>query len=205
MPTGRRAGELTDARRRLSDKRGRETRNNGARAYVIGRRSLPVSCPARVLIDDFHHIRHLTAPPPPRFVCLGAPLATCALPKGVCYLLTYLIRSRASDRGLRLSPTSRVVRDCGYTRRFDRSYVPPPRTGRRGRTRTAAHGEPRFAPLSPEGTRAATRRTPGRRVEPWLSSCRAVEAPSSRCRGAVKALPVEPVELLSSSCRACRA
>ena len=49
----------------------------------------PASCPARVLIDDFHHIRHLTAPPPPRFVCLGAPLATCALPKGVCYLLTY--------------------------------------------------------------------------------------------------------------------
>ena len=48
-------------------------------------------CPARVLIDDFHHIRHLTAPPPPRFVCLGAPLATCALPKGVCYLLTYLL------------------------------------------------------------------------------------------------------------------
>ena len=32
------------------------------------------------------------------------------------------------------------------------------------------------------------------RFEPWLSSCRAVEAPSSRCRGAVKALPVEPVE-----------
>ena len=31
-------------------------------------------------------------------------------------------------------------------------------------------------------------------LEPWLSSCRAVEAPSSRCRGAVKALPVEPVE-----------
>ena len=90
MPTGRRAGELTDARRRLSDKRGRETRNNGARAYGTGRRPLPVSCPARVLIDDFHHIRHLTAPPPPRFVCLGAPLATCALPKGDCYLLTYL-------------------------------------------------------------------------------------------------------------------
>ena len=31
-------------------------------------------------------------------------------------------------------------------------------------------------------------------VEPWLSSCRAVEAPSRRCRGAVEALPVEPVE-----------
>ena len=34
--------------------------------------------------------------------------------------------------------------------------------------------------------------------EPWLSSCRAVEALSRRCRGAVEALPVEPVELLSS-------
>ena len=41
------------------------------------------------------------------------------------------------------------------------------------------------------------------RVEPWLSSCRAVEAPSRHCRGAVEALcrgavealPVEPVEL----------
>ena len=69
-------------------------RSNGARARAVrdtGRRSLPAYCPARVLIDDFHHIRHLTAPPPPRFVCLGAPLATCALPKGVCYLLTYLL------------------------------------------------------------------------------------------------------------------
>ena len=27
-----------------------------------GRRSLPAYCPVRVLIDDFHHIRHLTAP-----------------------------------------------------------------------------------------------------------------------------------------------
>ena len=32
---------------------------------------------------------HLTAPPPPRFVCLGAPLATCALPKGVCVGFCY--------------------------------------------------------------------------------------------------------------------
>ena len=62
MPTGRRAGELTDARRRLRDRRGRETRSNGARAYGIGRRPLLASCPARVLIDDFHRIRHLTAP-----------------------------------------------------------------------------------------------------------------------------------------------
>ena len=45
--------------------------------------------------------------------------------------------------------------------------------------------------------------------EPWLSSCRAVEAPSRRCRGTVEVLsrccrglacrvPVEPVEFLSS-------
>jgi hypothetical protein len=60
-------------------------------AYGTGRRPLTAHCPARVLIDDFHHIRHLTALPPPRFVCLGAPLATCALPKGVTYLLTYLL------------------------------------------------------------------------------------------------------------------
>ena len=25
-------------------------------------------------------------------VCLGTPLATCALPKGVCYLLTYVLK-----------------------------------------------------------------------------------------------------------------
>ena len=61
------------------------------------------------------------------------------------------------------------------TRRFDRSYVPPPRTGRRGRTRTAAHGEPRFAPLSPEGTRAATRRTPA----PGAPGRAAAERPDS--------------------------
>ena len=48
--------------------------------------------PARELIDDFHHFRYPTAPLPPRFVCLGTPLATCALPKGVGflgYLLTF--------------------------------------------------------------------------------------------------------------------
>ena len=44
------------------------------------------------------------------------------------------------------------------------------------------------------------------RVEPWLSSCRAVEAPSRHCRGAVEALcrgAVEalPVSSLSSYCR----
>ena len=40
--------------------------------------------------------------PPPRFVCLGAPLATCALPKGVCYLLTtyYLLVPGTRDRRL---------------------------------------------------------------------------------------------------------
>ena len=36
-------------------------------------------------------------PLPPRSVCLGSPLATCALPKGVCYLLTYYETSRLSS------------------------------------------------------------------------------------------------------------
>ena len=43
------------------------------------------------LIDDFHHIGP-DRPLPPRSECLGFPLATCALPKGVCYLLTYLLK-----------------------------------------------------------------------------------------------------------------
>ena len=46
---------------------------------------------------------------------------------------------------------------------------------------------------------ALPRATPHTALEPWLSSCRAVEAPSRRCRGAV--------EVLSRCCRglACRA
>ena len=32
--------------------------------------------------------------PLPRFVCLGTPLATCALPLGVFYLLTYLLTTQ---------------------------------------------------------------------------------------------------------------
>ena len=43
-------------------------RNSGARASEIGRRPLLARRPARVLIDDFHRIRHPTAP---RSVCLG--------------------------------------------------------------------------------------------------------------------------------------
>ena len=39
------------------------------------------------LTDDFHQPQH--SDPPPRLVCLGTPLATCALPTGVFYLLTY--------------------------------------------------------------------------------------------------------------------
>ena len=89
-PASRRADRRSATAQR--QERERDAHSNGARAYGTGRRPLPASCPARVLIDDFHHIRHLTAPPPPRFVCLGAPLATCALPKGVCYLLTYLLK-----------------------------------------------------------------------------------------------------------------
>ena len=36
--------------------------------------------------------RSCTRIPPPRFVCLGIPLATCALPSGVFYLHTYCTR-----------------------------------------------------------------------------------------------------------------
>ena len=39
-------------------------------------------------------------------------------------------------------------------------------------------------------------------VEPWLSSCRAVEAPSSRCRGRCRGLACRALSSLSSSCRA---
>ena len=47
---------------------------------------------------------------------------------------------------------------------------------------------------SAEAVRPGGVRRSASELEPWLSSCRAVEAPSSRCQGAVKALPVEPVE-----------
>ena len=39
-------------------------------------------------------------------------------------------------------------------------------------------------------------------LEPWLSSCRAVEAPSSRCRGRCRGLACRALSSLSSSCRA---
>ena len=37
--------------------------------------------------------------PPPRLVCLGTPLATCALPTGVFYLLTLVGREGGAGRG----------------------------------------------------------------------------------------------------------
>ena len=46
------------------------------------------------LTDDFHQPQH--SDPPPRLVCLGTPLATCALPTGVFYLLTYLLHCAAA-------------------------------------------------------------------------------------------------------------
>ena len=48
--------------------------------------------------------------PPPRFVCLGAPLATCALPKGVC-TCTYLPvdRPRRSENRRNRDPISLAI------------------------------------------------------------------------------------------------
>ena len=45
-----------------------------------------------------------------RFVCLGTPLATCTLPLGVLYLLTYLLgepteREQPDERALSLTPS----------------------------------------------------------------------------------------------------
>ena len=101
----RRVGGPTGARRRSSGRRGKEMRSSGARASETGRRPLLALRTARVLIDDFHRVRHLTLPPPtPRSVCLGVPLATCALPKGVRYLLTYLRPQRPHKRTARSPP-----------------------------------------------------------------------------------------------------
>ena len=108
-PASRRADRRSATAQR--QERERDAHSNGARAYGTGRRHLPASCPARVLIDDFHHIRHLTAPPPPRFVCMGAPLATCALPKGVCYLLTYLLTYYAQGK-VQARMVQRLPSDC---------------------------------------------------------------------------------------------
>ena len=44
------------------------------------------------LTDDFHQPQH--SDPPPRLVCLGTPLATCALPTVVfTYLLTRMVEN----------------------------------------------------------------------------------------------------------------
>ena len=65
--------------------------------------------PARVLIDDFHHIRYDCPPSAPTAtLCMpGYPLATCALQKGVGCLLTYLRPHRipSAIRAHRLMPS----------------------------------------------------------------------------------------------------
>ena len=68
------------------------------------------------LTDDFHQPQH--SDPPPRLVCLGTPLATCALPTGVFYLLTYLLDDRDFDRRRFVWRSPSVVR----RRRFVQSH-----------------------------------------------------------------------------------
>ena len=71
----------------------------GQGALPLGRRSLPAYCPVRVLIDDFHHIRHLTAraPPPPRFRMPGCPASAtdvCVAETRKAVPVTYLLNLR---------------------------------------------------------------------------------------------------------------
>ena len=89
---------------------------------------------------------------------------------------------------------------CVYFR-SDGAPVTIRSTGRGARPLAAAPSSGTWAPLGTMGSGrpfSATIQYRHHRFEPWLSSCRAVENPSSRCRGrcrgAVKALPVEPVK-----------
>ena len=89
---------------------------------------------------------------------------------------------------------------CVYFR-SDGAPVTIRSTGRGARPLAAAPSSGTWAPLGTMGSGrpfSATIQYRHHRFEPWLSSCRAVENPSSRCRGrcrgAFKALPVEPVK-----------
>jgi hypothetical protein len=76
--------------------------------------------PARVLIDDFHYIGHSTADPPPRFVCLGAPLATshvCVAERRLLltYLLTlYVYTGRGPKRGPNMENSAYAFGEMHY-------------------------------------------------------------------------------------------
>ena len=89
--THRRVDGLTGERRWPRGRRGRGTRNSGARASGIGRRPLLALRLARVLVDDFHRIRYPTLPAPNAALCMpGCP------PRHACVaerrsLLTYLL------------------------------------------------------------------------------------------------------------------
>ena len=101
-----------------------------------------------------------------------------------------------------------------YVRPLENEYFHgTSRGGRRPRAERRSRRASRRARRTEGQRRARPRgrpRGPGRRLSPGcraveLVSSDSVEALSRYCRGAVEALPVEPVEILSSSCRACRA
>ena len=107
--THRRVDGLTGERRWPRGRRGRGTRNSGARASGIGRAGPCLHCAKlgcrsmTFIVLDTRRCPPLT----PRFVCLGVPLATRALPKGVRYLLTYL---RVPSRVLRHELRAHCIR-----------------------------------------------------------------------------------------------
>ena len=97
----------------------------------------------------------------------------------------------------------RVVSPCvGVSSRFLEHSVDD-----RAQALTLPHGssEPLdpslFFPLQPYHHAVTLQWQQPERLEPWLSSCRAVEAPSRHCRGAVEALSRRCRGL---ACRACR-
>ena len=75
----------------------------------------------------------------PRFVCLGAPLATCALPKGVRYLLTYSGNGSEHHGGMFEVAKVRLVRpveaQCGFGN-------PPPPSSMKSRPENEPQGWP---------------------------------------------------------------
>ena len=78
-------------------------------------------------ISTFISSRSSTRIPPPRFVCLGTPLATCALPTGVFYFLLESSRDGVTS-GQSVGPDGNVAGPLVYNWKLELPYklVGPP-------------------------------------------------------------------------------